>query len=128
MRLVPAEPATLRIFRAKDGRFGFEGDSVLSRLNGIELDPATRTVHTPVGSCAGYEPISVSPTAPVGAWVGFNCRHEEEPTDSGRAVLIAFSIGRRAEEQDALLTYRMKTVQGWQVTERADIFVTFPLP
>jgi len=125
IRLRPVGKSTLEIVR-EDPWISFKAPDTLGALNQVTLDLGQRKVTTPFGDCANFVAVSSDmDTRAAEPWTGMTCqRTQGDPQVS--AQIVAFSLGRYAEDDALFLSYEGKRIQNGVFTDRADIFLSIP--
>lgn len=129
VRLRPVRKATLEIVR-EDPWISFKAaDGVsdgLGALNDVTLDLGQRKVTTPFGDCANFVAVSSEmDTRAAEPWNGMTCqRTQGDP--QGSAQIVAFSLGKYAEDDAVFLSYEGKKIQNGTFVDRADVFLSIP--
>lgn len=125
IRLRPVGKSTLEIIR-EDPWISFKAPDSLGALNQVTLDLGQRKVTTPFGDCANFVAVSSDmDTRAAEPWSGMTCQRTQGDPQSS-AQIVAFSLGRYAEDDALFLSYEGKRIQDGVFTERADIFLSIP--
>lgn len=128
LRYQPEREAVISV-RRSDGWLVMDGGDALPDLWEVMLNPAARSLRSPLGDCPSFKTIvaSVKQKA-TGPWQGYTCSQITGEPGKGDFTSVVFHLGRLVESRKVFLSFQAKRLRGAGPLERLDVVLRYATP